>query len=276
MKTGKTLGGSLGAIVILILSQLLAQLLATVLVAIHVPEAICNIIAGVLYFGFAYLLLKLFSEKVLKISLNDLGIPVFSVKGKWIIIAILLPLVVTGIYLLFPGQFVNSNMEASQAITTICAGIFYTGIAAGFVEEMVFRGFILKLLEKRWNKGVAIIIPSVLFGLVHIIGMDFSISSCLLVLIAGTFVGIMFSLIEQAENSIWNSGIVHAFWNIIILGGVLSISEEVDQYSMFTYVLESKKFYITGGEFGIESSVIAVIAYVIVSLIAVHCIKGEQ
>ena len=55
----------------------------------------------------------------------------------------------------------------------------FTGIAAGFVEEMVFRGVILNLLRKKWNRKVAVIVPSVLFGMVHILGMDFSIGSCL-------------------------------------------------------------------------------------------------
>lgn len=276
MKTGKVLGGSLGAIVILVLSQLLAQSLASGLAIFHVHEAICNIVAGILYQGFSFLLLKLFANKILKLSMDELGIPVFHIKMKWLVIAILLPLAVIGIYLLLPGKYVNENMDFSQAVTTICTGIFNIGIAAGFVEEMVFRGFILNLLEKRWNKRVAIIIPSALFGLAHIIGMDFSFSSCLLVLIAGTFVGIMFSLIAQTENSIWNSGIVHVLWNIIILGGVLSINEAANEYSMFTYVLEAKNFYITGGEFGIESSIIAVVAYVAVSLIAVHHIKNRR
>lgn len=45
-------------------------------------------------------------------------------------------------------------------------------------------------------------VPSVLFGLVHVIGMDFSLGSCLLVILAGTMVGIMFSLIEIESGSV--------------------------------------------------------------------------
>lgn len=67
--------------------------------------------------------------------------------------------------------------------------------------------------------------------------MDFSVLSCTLVIIAGTMVGIMFSLIALESKSIWNSGIVHAIWNIIIIGGGLTVNETKDKYSVIAYVL---------------------------------------
>jgi membrane protease YdiL (CAAX protease family) len=185
-------------------------------------------------------------------------------------------LLVTGLYLLFPGEYVSSEMNGTQIFSTLSVGIVFTGIAAGFVEEMVFRGFILNLLKNKWNIRIAIFIPAVLFGAVHVIGMNFSILSCLLVLIAGTMVGIMFSLIELENNSIWNSGIVHAIWNIIIIGGGLTVNEAFNEYSVMTYVLTSKNFAITGGEFGIESSIIAVIGYMLVSMFAYYMTKRKR
>lgn len=176
----------------------------------------------------------------------------------------------------FQGKFVPSDMNGNQIFTTLSAGIVFMGIAAGFVEEMVFRGVILNLLKERWNIWIAVIVPSVLFGLVHVIGMDFSLGSCLLVILAGTMVGIMFSLIEIESGSVWNNGLVHAIWNIVIIGGGLSIGEEADSYSVMSYVLDSKAFAITGGEFGIESSVIALIAYIVVAVFAFAMIMKKQ
>ena len=183
---------------------------------------------------------------------------------------------ITIIYLLLPGTFISSEMDSRQILTVLGAGIAFTGLAAGFVEEMVFRGIILNILKDKWNTKTAVLVPSLLFGLVHIIGMDFSLVSCLLVLVAGTMAGIMFSLIELESNSIWNSGIVHSLWNIMIIGGGLSISEAMDTYAIITYVPESKNFLLTGGEFGIEASVIAVAGYAIVSLAAFLLIKKKQ
>lgn len=203
--------------------------------------------------------------------------PRFLIKAKWIIVGILLPVTVKAVYLLFfTGKYVSSGMNGNQIFSTLSTGIVFTGIAAGFVEEMVFRGVILNLLKEKWNIKVAVLIPSVLFGLVHIIGMDFSVISSLLVLIAGTMVGIMFSMIAIESGSVWNSGIVHSLWNIIIIGGGLSISEKADEYSVMTYVLDSKVFAFTGGEFGIESSIIALLGYIIVTLVAIYMIKKKE
>lgn len=276
MSSRKAMGGSFGAIVVLVIAQIIAQLLASIFVLIKLPEGICNIIAGVIYIGVAYILLKLFIEKLLKYKMIDFGITKFSIKLKWFIIAVLLPVIVKLIYLLlFSGKYVSLGMNRNQIFSTLSAGIVFTGIAAGFVEEMVFRGVILNLLKKRWNITVAVLIPSVLFGLVHIIGMDFSIISCSLVVLAGTMVGIMFSMIAIESGSVWSSGIVHSLWNIIIIGGGLSIAESVDKYSVMTYVLNSKSFVFTGGEFGIESSCVVLLGYVIVALVAAYMIKKK-
>lgn len=273
----KAIGGSIAAILVLLVSQVVAQLLASVLVIIKIPTGICNIVAGVLYFVFTYFLLKVLMSKILKLNMVDYGFAKTGLKFKWCLIAIVLPLIVTGVYLLFfQGKFVPSDMNGNQIFTTLSAGIVFMGIAAGFVEEMVFRGVILNLLKERWNIWIAVIVPSVLFGLVHVIGMDFSLGSCLLVILAGTMVGIMFSLIEIESGSVWNNGLVHAIWNIVIIGGGLSIGEEADSYSVMSYVLDSKAFAITGGEFGIESSVIALIAYIVVAVFAFAMIMKKQ
>lgn len=276
MSTRKTIGGALEAIIVLLVAQILAQLVASLFVLVKIPEGICNIIAGIIYVGLAFVLIELFSKRLLKIKIENLGMPKFSIKAKWIIVGVLLPVTVIAVYLFFfSGKYVSSGMNSNQIFSILSAGIAFTGIAAGFVEEMVFRGVILNLLKKKWNIKVAVLIPSVLFGFVHIIGMDFSIISSLLVLIAGTMVGIMFSMVAIESGSVWNSGIVHSLWNILIIGGGLSISEKGDEYSVMTYVLDSKDFVFTGGEFGIESSIIALLGYVIVTLAAICMIKKK-
>lgn len=277
MSSKKAIGGSMAAIIVLVISQILAQLLASVFLVLQVPEGVCNIIAGMLYVGLTFGILKVFAEKVMKQELSELGIPGFSLKGRWILMAFLLPVAVKGSYiLLFSGEYISSGMGKEQIFQILSAGIFFTGIAAGFVEEMIFRGVILNLLKKRWNVKVAVLIPSILFGVVHILGMDFSVGSCLLIVLAGTMVGIMFSLIAIESGSVWNSGIVHALWNILIIGGGLAIGETADEYAVMTYVLHTKAFAVTGGEFGIESSVIALIGYMVVAMIAYIMIRKER
>lgn len=270
MKTNKVIIGSIAAIFVLVFSQIGAQLAASVFHLIGINIGICNIIAGILYALLSYFLLNVLVSKFLKTDIKILRI---AVNAKWIVAAIALPVIVKGIFLLLPGKFVSSGMDKNQIFTTLSAGIVFTGIDAGLVEEMVFRGVIMSLIRERWNTMAAILVPSVLFASVHLIGMNFSALSCILVLAAGTMVGIMFSMIAMESDSVWNSGIVHSIWNIIIIGGGLGIGEEANEYSVMTYVLDSKSFAITGGEFGIEASVIALTGYIVVTLIVFVMIK---
>ena len=277
MNYRKAIGGSFAAIIALVIAQILSQAVARILLLVKLPVSICNIIAGILYAVLAFLLLKVLIEKLYRLKISDFGIPKFYIKVKWILVAVLLPVVIKGIYLLFiQGEFVSSEMSNGQIFETLSAGIFFTGIAAGFVEEMVFRGIIFHFIAKAWNIKAAILVPSVLFGVVHILGAGYSFGNCLLVVLAGTMVGIMFSLIMLESGSIWNSGIVHAIWNVIIIGGGLAIGEKADKYSIMTYVLKTKSFAITGGTFGIEASVVALIGYVAVSAIALVMIRNKK
>ncbi|MBQ7944786.1 MAG: CPBP family intramembrane metalloprotease [Lachnospiraceae bacterium] len=269
MKTKKMVLIIIFSLFILIVSQVLAQLISSVFLVIKVPEFICNVLAGILYITFAFIFIKLLCKKYIKDDMSNYNIPKFIIEVKWLVIAIALPLLVSAAYLLFvSGSFMQNEMSINEKLNLLSAGIFFTGFGAGIVEEMVFRGLMMSAIEKRYNKKVAIIVPSLLFGFVHILGMDFDLLSCMLVIFAGTMVGIMFSLIASETKSIWNSAIVHAVWNIVILGGFIWIGTEFDEYSLCSYVLDTKSFILTGGEFGIESSLIAVIGYCLVSILA--------
>lgn len=80
--------------------------------------------------------MKAFADKIVKLPMADLGMPEFAVKKRWILTAVLLPSLVKGSYLLaFGGQYVSSNMSGAHIFNTLSAGIAFTGIAAGFVEE---------------------------------------------------------------------------------------------------------------------------------------------
>jgi membrane protease YdiL (CAAX protease family) len=270
MKTGKMILGIILSFLVMVVAQGFACLFGNLVVLMQMPIFIGNIVAGTLYIIYAYLLLLLLCRKILKGDMSDYNIPSFKIGQKWWIVALLLPLLVTVFYILIvPGSFQQNDLELNQKLEILSTGIFFTGFGAGIVEEMVFRGVMMSTIEKRFNKKIAIIAPSLLFGFIHVLGMGFNLLSCTLVVVAGTMVGIMFSLIASETGSIWNSAIVHAFWNIIIIGGILWTGIEVDENSLYSYVLDTKSFLLTGGEFGIESSIIAVVGYGLVCLLVV-------
>lgn len=270
-----TTSKTLLAIFLAMLILVIAQGIASLIYLIPISEVISPIINTILYVVLAYWGVKLLSEKVLKLSLRECRIDKPHVEIKWLTCAFVLPIAVMTILLCTPGDFVHNDINALHAIGTVITAVFVFGIGAGIVEEIIFRGLIMKALEKRWGKGVAILVPSIIFGLLHAIGADLHLMDLLMLLVGGTSVGIMFSLIVYKSGSIWNSAIVHGVWNIIMIGDILHINASNNENSIFSYNLLSNSFLLTGGEFGVEVSIVAILGYL--SVIAyIMCSMKKQ
>lgn len=276
VSTGKAIAAILLAIVILIVAQSLASMLGSIPVMIGAPEAVGNVIAGILYPILTFFGVKFLSTKILKLPLEECRISKFSVKPLWCIAAVVMPCLVSVILLLTTGHWENNQLSITEIAGIVTAGVFFYGLGAGFVEEMIFRGVIMSALEYRCNKYVAIIAPSVLFALVHIIGNDLDFLSIIQLIIAGSIVGILFSLVTYESGNVWNSAILHAVWNIIIVGGVLHIGNAADEFAIYNYVLDTDSFLLTGGAFGIESSVVSIAVYLIFIILAGVLVKKRK
>lgn len=274
MKTGKMILTIVVSVVFLLLASILSQELAMGLLArAGVPAWLYHIVGGLLYVASAYIMVWLYCTKYLKENMKTFCIPGCRIKVKWAVTAVLLPVLVSAVYLLLPGSFERNPLDTGTKLAFVTRGIFLAGLGAGVVEEMLFRGLLMNVVIKKCGRAVGIFAPSVLFASLHIIGMNFSLLSCMQVMVAGTMVGVMFSLIALEGQSVWNSAIVHAVWNMIIIGGGLVIGTEVNEYSICSYVLKTRSFLLTGGEFGIESSVVSIIGYLVVSLIALRMLR---
>lgn len=272
----KALLGSLLAIFSLIISQLLSQGIGELFAMVKIPQYIATVISAVMYPLFTFICLKITIEKLLKIPLNTLRFRKFNLNIAGIIIAVLLPTVVVISYLFMQGEWIENDMTSSDKITTAVAGICYYSIAAGIVEEMVFRGGIMGLLEKWKNIKIAIIVPSVLFGLIHILNGALGPISLIQLVAAGTVVGILFSMIAYYYDNFWNNALVHALWNASTIG-VMHIGTEPYESSIYTYVLKSRLMMITGGDFGIEASIISILAYsLFIAILALMLRKKER
>lgn len=276
MSKRKAIVSSLITIALIYVSKIFAIMLASAALLIGAPTVFYYIIAGVMYFSLFLVLLKMVLERMMHLNVVDFGILPFSVKPLWLLTGILLPLSIIGIYILFvPGELIFTEMSSLKKFETLISGVLFTGIATGFVEEMAFRGVLLHSLEKAWNTKTAVIVSSFLFGIVHILGGGFSLVSCLMTVLSVTIIGIAFSLITIATGTVWNSVFVHAIWNFVFVS-VLTISTIIKGSTIITYLLDTKSIMLTGGDFGIESSVISLIGYVAISIIAIYILKSDK
>lgn len=227
---------SLSAILVMVAAQLVSLLAGNGIIILGAQDAIGNVIAAVLYPLLTLLGLKQLCNKILKHSLEDFGISKCKIKPVWIFVAILMPALVVIGFLFVPGHWENPAMSQSQLAKALTGAILFTGFAVGFVEEAVFRGVIMKVLEMRWNKWIAIIVPSVLFGVLHVIGTGMNMASFFQLVIAGSVVGILFSLVTYESGNIWSNAFIHSVWNMCMGSGILYISNEMSENSIFNYV----------------------------------------
>ena len=264
------------SIAVLVAAQMLSLVLSALPLNIGVPSAVCNILAGIFYAAFAFAGIQCLCRALLKVSLPELRAFPPQFKPVWLVSAFVMPALVLGLALLAGGHWEVLALPAAECGAVLTGGIFFYGLAAGFVEELVFRGVIMGCLEKRFHLPIAVLVPSVLFGLVHIIGNELDFVSTIQLLIAGSIVGILFSLIAYESHSIWNSAIVHGVWNMAMIGGILHIGSQADSTSLFNFVLDPTSFLISGGDFGIEASVFSIFAYLVFTALAVVLIRKKE
>ena len=91
-----------------------------------------------------------------------------------------------------------------------------TMFCVGFLEELIFRGFLFNTLKKD-NLKIAIIVSSLTFGIGHIVnlfnGSGIDLLSNLLQVLYATSAGFMFVMIYQITDSLIPCIITHALFN---------------------------------------------------------------
>lgn len=133
--------------------------------------------------------------------------------------------------------------------------LFAAGIGAGFVEELVFRGILFRWIEEFGGSWAALAVTSALFGLAHI-GNDNATwwSSLTIALVAGTLLGGAYML----TRSLWLAVGIHFGWNVTqgLVWDVPVSGNDVDGLVDARLVGDP---LISGGAFGLEASVIALV-----------------
>ncbi|WP_342589154.1 type II CAAX endopeptidase family protein [Staphylococcus coagulans] len=225
---------------------------------------------GVTYGVIFIFLIKLLIHKGLKKDWAYFRVKRFSGLRFCIILGLLLPFIVIAIYIIFvPGFFYWTPIDKiTDYNAMLIEAVFIGGIVAPIVEEMMFRGVLLKYIEVKTNRVWAIGIASVLFGFIHLFNGKLVCLDFVLLVVGGMKVGVMFGITVYTFNSIWASVILHALWNIT--GGLFQIVTAKSDSGIGQYVIQSQNPLITGGQYGIDASVISILGYAGVILMMLY------
>lgn len=276
----KAVGGILGGILVWLLSDFLNTIVFDVLfsmvITYKMPDWIYIMMRSIGCIIVTYCLLSIYIKKYFNASMGDFRISKIHIKPIYIVCAFVLPVFVVLCLVATGGAFIN-NAKNEELIFSIIIIALFRALNAGILEEMIFRGYIMKLLECKYNKKIAVLLPSIFFATLHIPSMEkFNMINLFLLLCAGTGVGVMFSLITYVNKSIWASVLVHTIWNMCMIGGILDISTIHNADAAFSFILSSNNLLITGGGFGIEASIFAIIGYTIVALLSLVILRKEK
>ncbi|GAA1041222.1 type II CAAX endopeptidase family protein [Virgisporangium ochraceum] len=159
---------------------------------------------------------------------------------------------VIGVIALLGGYTVDGRGPVGGAVTAL--GFM---AAAATTEELIFRGVLFRIVEERLGTWGALLLTGLLFGLMHLANPDASLWGALAIAVeAGGMLGAAY----VATRRLWLPIGLHFGWNFAeagIFGTVVSGTGEKEGLLDGTM---SGSMLLTGGDFGPEASLAAVVA----------------
>ena len=161
------------------------------------------------------------------------------------------------------GFLIIINLNWSQVGTeslrlNYLAGSFFMVLCGAFLEEVVFRGYVLRKLLERFSAIISISLSSLLFSLLHCFIAEVSFLSIINIFLAGLLLGILF----LKTRNIWIVVGFHLFWNFV--QSILGFNVSGEEYpSILSLNFEDSNLF-NGGDFGFEGSYICSIILLLV------------
>jgi membrane protease YdiL (CAAX protease family) len=165
------------------------------------------------------------------------------------------------------------NIVGEGGTSALVAALVGTAILPGFMEELLFRGILFRWLEEFGGSWFALALTSALFGLGHIFNPNATaLSSFAIALEAGVLLGGAYML----TRNLWMAMGLHAAWNFT-QGEIFDVPVSgLDSHGLVEAQLSGPDL-LSGGAFGLEASLIAVIiaTAVGITLVVLAVRQGE-
>ncbi len=153
-----------------------------------------------------------------------IGLKGFGLSNKKTVASLLLTSVLFSVLAVFVLKSLDvSTLATSELVNTgmllVPSVLIYAFIQTALSEEILFRGFILKIIAKKYGFMKANLIQSILFGLLHsflLLGSMSTFKVMLIALFTGSLGWLMGYINEKlADGSIIPSWIIHGVSNVV-------------------------------------------------------------
>jgi hypothetical protein len=131
-----------------------------------------------------------------------------------------------------------------------------TALATGVFEELLFRGGVFRIAEEWFGSWAALLISSLVFGFVHLNNEEATLQGVASISI---WAGILLAATYLLTRRLWLGIGLHAAWNYTqgtVYSGVVSGNAPPEGFVKST--LQGSE-WLTGGSFGVEASMIALV-----------------
>lgn len=143
----------------------------------------------------------------------------------------------------------------------------------GFSEELVCRSLFMNGFTAFISVKSAILLNSLIFSFLHIGNNGINIIALINLFMSG----LVYSLLFYLKDSIWIAAAAHSFWNMI-QGNLFGIS--VSGFPVARATIFKTEFFgpklLTGGEFGIEASLLCTLAELLVIVFMYNILKKKS
>lgn len=129
-------------------------------------------------------------------------------------------------------------------------------LSSGTFEELLFRGVLHGSVEKWFGSWAALVVSSLVFGLTHLINPEATLEGALFIAVEA---GILLAASFMLTGRLWLGIGFHVSWNYTqsaIFSGIVSGNEAAQ--GLIRSTMKGPDL-LTGGKFGVESSVIALV-----------------
>jgi membrane protease YdiL (CAAX protease family) len=167
------------------------------------------------------------------------------------ILGFLLFSTVVGIAAMFGVYSITGSGDTRE----LARDLIGTAILAAFMEELLFRGILFRWIEEFAGSWAALVVTSGLFGLAHILNPNATwFSSFAIAVEAGLLLGGAYML----TRSLWMPMGLHAAWNFT-QGFIFDVPVSGSAQNGLVAAKLSGPTLLSGGGFGLEASVIALV-----------------
>jgi membrane protease YdiL (CAAX protease family) len=145
-------------------------------------------------------------------------------------------------------------------------------VLGAVLEELVMRGIVFRILEQSLGSWIALGISAAIFGLLHLLNPGASLLNAgAIMLEAGVLLAAAFMLTRR----LWLCIGIHFAWNFC-QGGIFSAAVSGGNITGLLQARMTGPVWLTGGRFGAEASVVAVLVCASAGLLLVLAAKRKR